>query len=69
MKNFKKKYEHSKMLRQALQIINDNNGVHWHTASCVLSYSKRSEQLGTTCPSGENRPPKSGIFDENFDNV
>lgn len=57
------------MITQALNFINAKNGVHWHTASCVLSYSKRSEQLGTTCPSGENRPPKSGIFNENFDNV
>lgn len=57
------------MITQALNFINAKSGVHWHTASCVLSYSKRSEQLGTTCLSGENRPPKSGIFNENFDNV
>jgi hypothetical protein len=63
MNNFKKKYEHSKMLKQALEIINANNGVHWHTASCVLSNSKRFAYLKTTCPVGENRPPKSGIFD------
>jgi hypothetical protein len=62
MKNFKKKYEHSKMLRQALQIINDNNGVHRHTASCVLSNSKRSEQLGTTCPFGGKSPSEVGDF-------
>ncbi len=57
------------MITQALNFINAKNGVHWHTASCVLSNSKRSEQLGTTCPAGENHPPKSGIFDKNLDKV
>jgi hypothetical protein len=58
-----------KMIAQTLQIINANNDVHWHMASCVLSYSKRFAYLKTTCPVGENHPPKSGIFDENLDKV
>jgi len=57
------------MITKALNFINAKNGVHWHTASCVLSNSKRFACLKTTCPVGENHPPKSGIFDENFDKV
>jgi len=50
------------MATQALHFINANNGVHRHTASCVLSNSKRYECLKTTCPFGGKSPSEVGDF-------
>ncbi len=51
------------MATQALHFTNANNGVHWHTASCVLRTSK------PLAPLGKITLRSRGFLNKNLDKV